>query len=135
MHSAVEQELLNYKNIQATDQELTIFYNNESSSGKQTLAIAHSLSNHVNKQEVNSAYLSATILKQLLSKLNMSPKDIMNRAHPYYQQTIRGRDFSDDEWISILQKNPFLLKAPIVCYKGKVVLCNTPTDIFKVTSA
>jgi arsenate reductase len=131
MHSTT-QELLNYKAIQSTDQELTIYYNNNTQAGRMTLALAHTLSNHVNKQDLTSAFISTTTIKQLLSKLNMTPKELMNKAHPYYQEAIRGRDFDDNEWMSVLQKNPFLLKAPIVCYKGKAVLCNTPTDIFKV---
>ncbi len=58
----------------------------------------------------------------------------MNKAHPYYQQNIRGKTFNEQDWINVIMHNPALLKAPIAIRGNKAVLCNSATDIYKLTT-
>jgi arsenate reductase (glutaredoxin) len=121
--------------MQNQNPELTIYYDNDSAKARMTLAYAMSLTTKVNRQEIHNAEISETILRQLLSRLNVSPKEILNKAHSYYKEVIKGRDFTDQEWLCILRKNPTLLKCPIATYRNQTVLCQTPTDIFKLLRA
>ncbi len=112
--------------------ELSLIYDGNSSKGKQTLAYAMTITDRVNKQDLNSVRVSSTLFEIMLTGLGVEGKAVINKASPLYQETMRGRDLSYEEWFSILRKHPYLLKAPIAMYKGKVVLCNTPTDVLKV---
>lgn len=38
-------------------------------------------------------------------------------------------------WLEVLAHYPHLVKAPIVIYHGRAVVCNTPTDIMKLGGA
>jgi len=60
------------------------------------------------------------------------PKDLMNKAHPYYQKHIRGREFDKESWLKIIQYNPDLIKAPIAMRGNRAILCTNPTDIYKL---
>ena len=115
--------------------ELVLIYNEQSSKGKQTLAYALTVTSKVNKQEVNTVRVSSTLFEIMLAQLGVEGKDVINKAAPIYQETMRGKDMNHEEWFNILMKHPDLLRAPIAMYKGKVVLCNTPTDVLKVTTA
>jgi hypothetical protein len=35
-------------------------------------------------------------------------------------------------WLDVIMHNPQLLKAPIAIFNGKAVLCQKPTDVFKL---
>ncbi|MGB3618472.1 MAG: glutaredoxin, partial [Catalinimonas sp.] len=108
--------------MQIVSEELILFYNGESSRGKKTLAYAQTLTKRINRQELNSVRVSTTIFRMMLDRLQLRPKDLLNRADPYYQSCVRGRDFAPEQWLDLLRKRPDLLKAPIAMYRGKAIL-------------
>lgn len=112
--------------------EILVFYNPNSSRARKVLALARTLSQNIKEVEYHKTPLTTTIWQQLLFSLNLRPKDLMNRAHPYYQENIRGRDFNVEGWLRILMKNPDIIKAPIVVKGSKAILCNNPTDIYRL---
>lgn len=121
------------RSMELVDNELVIIYNRESDLARKTLAYGYALSKKVNKQDLDQSKISTTLFKIILEKLQLRPKDLLNKSDTFYQDNIRGRDFADEEWLSLLKKNPQLLKAPIAMYRGNVVLCQTPTDILKLS--
>lgn len=112
--------------------ELVLLFNEQSPKDKQTLAYAHTITSKINKQELNSVRVSSTLFEIMLTKLGVEGKDVINKAAPMYQETMRGKDMTHEEWFHVLMKHPELLRGAIAMYKGKVVLCNTPTDILKL---
>ncbi len=115
--------------------ELTLVYNSTTSEGRKALAYAYSLAPKVNKQDVSEVSLSSTFVRQVLKQLNVRPKDLLNRAHPYYQQNLRGRDLDAEGWLHVLTHNPELLKAPIALLGHKAVMCEPASLIYKLTEA
>ncbi|GAB4254123.1 MAG: hypothetical protein Kow0027_20020 [Saprospiraceae bacterium] len=112
--------------------EILIYYNPESSNDKKTVAYAQSLTPHVKTYSFDKAPSTGTSWQQIISALNLRPKDLLNRAHPYYQEHIRGRDFDDEGWLNVIKHNPALIKAPIAIKGHKAVLCTSATDIYKL---
>jgi arsenate reductase (glutaredoxin) len=113
--------------------ELTLVYDSTTSEGRKTLAYAHSLAPKVNKQDVSAVKLSTTFVRQVLKQLNLRPKDLLNRAHPYYQEHLRGRDFNTEGWLEVVAHNPGLLKAPIALHGDRAVLCEPASLIYTLT--
>lgn len=103
--------------------ELTLVYDSTTSEGRKALAYAYSIAPKVNKQDVSEVSLSSTFVRQVVKQLNVRPKDLLNRAHPYYQQHIRGRDLDMEGWLHVLTHNPGLLKAPIALMGDRAVIC------------
>ena len=113
------------------ENEILIYYDRNSSRAKKVLAYARTISRHVNEVEYHRTSFTPTMWKQLLQRLNMKPKSLLNKANPYYQLNVRGRDFDEEGWLNILIRNPDLIKAPIVVKGSQAILCNNPTDILK----
>ncbi|MFN9325403.1 MAG: arsenate reductase family protein [Flavobacteriales bacterium] len=115
--------------------ELTLVYDSSTSEGRKALAYAVSLAPKVNRQDVKEVQLSTTFVRQVLKQLNMRPKDLLNRAHPYYQEHLRGRDLDTEGWLQVVAHNPDLLKAPIALLGDKAVMCEPASLIYTLTEA
>lgn len=115
--------------------ELTLVYDSTTSEGRKALAYAYSLATKVNKQDVSAVSLSTTFVRQVLKQLNLRPKDLLNRAHPYYQTNLRGCDFDAEGWLQVVAHNPTLLRAPIALQGDNAVLCEPASLIYTLTEA
>lgn len=60
-------------------------------------------------------------LKNLISKTALKPEDLVRKHEDLFKKTYKGKQFSDDEWITILVENPKLLHRPIVENGDKAV--------------
>ncbi len=115
--------------------ELFLLYNPATSTGKQTKAIAKSISTHINEVNALQEQLGPTYWKEVINMLGMSPKDLMDKSHPDYRAKVAGNTYTMDGWLNVIMRNPQLLKAPIAIYNGKAQLCRNPTDILKLEMA
>ena len=70
--------------------ELLIYYNPNTTTGKQTRAYALSISNNVNALDNTQVLLTATLWKEIVNMLGVRPKDLLNKAHAEYQAKVRG---------------------------------------------
>lgn len=109
--------------------QMILLYDSSSPTGKKTLAYAKTISNHVNHMDYEQSSFPATIWKEILSMLDLEPKDLMNRAKPEYQQKIAKHAYDEQGWLNILTHNPHLIKAPIAVMDGRAVLCVKPKDV------
>ncbi len=114
--------------------EILIYYNPESSNDRKTVAHAQGLSPHVRTYAFGKAPSTGTSWQQIIKALELHPKELMNKAHPYYQENIRGKTFNEQDWLNVIIHNPSLLKAPIAIRGNKAVLCSNATDIYKLTT-
>ena len=112
--------------------EILIYYNPENRADRQTVAIAQSVSSHVRSYAYGRTPSTETSWKRILQALECHPKDLLNKAHPYYQMHIRGREFDDESWIKILRFNPDLIRSPIAMRGRKAVVCKTPSDVYRL---
>jgi arsenate reductase (glutaredoxin) len=68
-------------------------------------------------------------LKNLLMKLNMRPFEIVRTQEDEFKEKLKGKNFTDEEWISILLENPKLIQRPIVANNLKAVLAQPVDEI------
>lgn len=111
---------------------LTIYYDPTSSLGKKTRATAEGLTSYLHVIDINHADMTPTRWRQVLNALDMRPKDLLNKAHPQYQELIQGTSFDNQGWLNILVRYPHLLRGPIVLKGNKAILCEQPNDVDKV---
>lgn len=114
------------------ENELVLIYNSKSNRDKKTLAYAVCHVPKVNRQDITSCRISSTLFNLALNKLNLSGKELVNKAHPHYQEMYRGKEMSNEEWFYLIMNHPELLKAPIAMYKGKAVVCNSESDLMRL---
>jgi arsenate reductase (glutaredoxin) len=111
------------------DNEILVYYDKNSDQAKKVLAYARTITRHINEVEYHKTPFTATMWRQLLQLLDMKPKNLMNKAHPYYQLNVKGRDFDEEGWLNVLIRNPELIKAPIIVKGRRAMLCCNPTDM------
>ena len=112
--------------------ELFIYCDPASNSGKQSIAIAKSISNNVNAMDWHKVKLTATLWKEIVNMLEVRPKDLLNKANSDYQSRVRGNTFTMTGWLDILAKNPHMLKAPVAIFHNHAIICEKPTDILRL---
>jgi arsenate reductase len=61
-------------------------------------------------------------LEKLLIKLNKKPAEIIRTQEEYFRRNLKGKNFSDHEWIRIISENLKLLQRPIVEADYKAVV-------------
>ena len=114
------------------DRELMIYYNASSSSSKKTIAYAQSTGQKVITYEFGKSRSTTTDWKLILKSMDAHPKELLNKAHPYYQKNIKGKNFNMHGWLNILQRNPEMIKHAIAVKGTQAIMCTTPTDIYKL---
>ena len=65
--------------------------------------------------------LTAETIRQILQRLNVKPIELVRTQELYFKQQLKGKNFSDEEWIQIIIENPKLLKRPIIVNNYKAV--------------
>tara|TARA_B110000908_G_C9842039_1_gene266072 strand:+ start:33 stop:374 length:342 start_codon:yes stop_codon:yes gene_type:complete len=109
---------------------LKILHNPRCSKSRETLAIIKN--EGVEFQIIE--YLKETITKEefqdVLSKLDKKPQEIIRRGEAIFKENFKGKEFSAEEWLTILIENPKLIERPIV-FNGKKAVIGRPPE--KVT--
>jgi len=71
-------------------------------------------------------------LEKLLVKLNKKPVEMIREQEEYYKKNLRGKNFSNHEWIRIITENPRLLQRPVVEVDYKAVVGDPVENIDSV---
>jgi len=112
--------------------ELFLLYNPQTSTGKQTKAIALTINSHINEVDAIHEKLGPTYWKEVVTLLGLNPEELFDQSNPEYKAKVGDDIYTMNGWLDVLIHYPQLLKAPIAIFNGKAVLCKTPTDIFKL---
>lgn len=114
--------------------EIEIYYNPSSGSDRRTIAYAQSLTPHIKTYSYDKLRFTSTKWYDIISKLDIEPKSLFNKALPEYQENLKGKELDIEGWINVIQRNKHLLKAPIALRGQTVVLCESPTDVLRLSN-
>lgn len=118
--------------IATSERQITLFYNSNSTRAKQTLAYAKAEGLRILEIDILNTPLTGTQIAELADRLEIKIKDLVNQEHPTYKSKFERHDFSERDWIKMIQHNPEIMKQPIAL-RGKItILVETPTDIIKI---
>lgn len=108
---------------------MKIYHNPRCSKSRETLQL---IRNHGVEPEIVE-YLkevpTTAELKDILMKLNLKAEEIIRKGEPYYKENLKGKSFSEEEWIQIMIENPKLIERPIVVKNNKAVLGRPPESV------
>jgi arsenate reductase (glutaredoxin) len=109
--------------------EFRIYHNSRCKKSREGL-------DYLNTKTTNSIvveYLKTGIkpeqLKILLMKLNLPASSLVRTQEEEYKTSLRGKTFSEDEWIKILCNNPRLLRRPIIETRYKAIIADPPQEM------
>lgn len=70
--------------------------------------------------------------KKLLVRLNMKPEALLRKGEAAYKEKFRDKNFTDEEWITIMLENPKLIERPIVIRGNKAVVGRPPERVKEI---
>lgn len=76
--------------------------------------------------------ISADEIREIVKMLEISLAELVRTQEDYYKENLKGKDFTEEEWLAILSENPKLIRRPIVVRDGKAVLADPPEKADKV---
>ena len=111
---------------------MKIYHNPRCAKSRQTLAL---LQDHGVEPEV-ILYLSAIPshdeLQSLLTKLGISPLQLIRKGEAIWKENFKGKELSDDELIKAMIAHPKLIERPIVVQGQKAVLGRRPENVLEL---
>jgi arsenate reductase len=111
---------------------MKIYHNPRCAKSRQTLAL---LQDHGVEPEV-ILYLSAIPshdeLQSLLTKLGISPLQLIRKGEAIWKENFKGKELSDDELIKAMITHPKLIERPIVVKGQKAVLGRPPENALEL---
>ena len=115
------------------NKEIIIYHNPKCSKSRKALEIIKSknIEPTIILYLVNK--LSKNEIKNLLSKLGLSIRDILRTEEDEYKKNnLKNKNLSDDKLIELLIKFPKLLQRPIVIKNNKAVIGRPPENILNL---
>jgi arsenate reductase (glutaredoxin) len=76
--------------------------------------------------------LTKEMLQQILQRLNIKPIELVRIQEDYFKQNLKGKNFSNEEWVQIIIENPKLLKRPIIIHDFKAVWADPAEEADKI---
>lgn len=65
-------------------------------------------------------------MQEILLKTNLKPFSLVRQKEELFKKELKGKEFTDEEWIRIICENPKLLQRPIIVAKHKAVWAQPP---------
>ena len=112
---------------------VTIYHNPKCSKSRQTLELLSAKGITPNIIEYIKNPPTVEKLKEILSQLGISPRDLMRKKEDIYKELELGiLSLSDKDLIDLMIEHPILIERPIVIANGKAVLGRPPEQVLDI---
>lgn len=109
---------------------LTIWHNNRCSKSRDSLCLIQENHKDVTIFEYLKNPPTSSQIREVLKKLHISAFELVRKGEEIYKTEFKNKNFSEEEWISILTQHPVLIERPIVI-KGDKAVIGRPIDKVK----
>ncbi len=108
---------------------MKILHNPRCSKSRQGLAILTDAKVDFEIIEYLKTPLSEKEIKDVITKLNIEPIDLVRKGEAVWKENFKGKDLSNNQIIKAMHENPKLIERPIVIHNDKAVLGRPPEKI------
>lgn len=105
---------------------IKIYHNPRCKTSRDGLAYLKSKDIEIQVVDYLKEGLTREALLEILLMANLKPTALVRTQEELYRKELKGKRFTDDEWISILVENPKLLQRPIIIGRHRAVLAIPP---------
>jgi arsenate reductase len=117
-----------------TDKEITLIYNSTEHVGQQILAYAQLEKITIRTVDLVHEKITPTQWAEFASRLDIPVVDLINTTSPGFEKKFGITEHSsENDWLTLLVKNPDKLKAPIVMKGDKIKMMNNPQEMLYFT--
>lgn len=100
----------------------TVLHNSRCGKSRDAIKVMEEAAVEYEVREYLKDELSFDELKDVIAQLNVSPMEIVRTNEVIWKEKFKGKDYSDDELITIMVENPKLIPRPIVLQNGEGVI-------------
>jgi arsenate reductase len=75
---------------------------------------------------------NAAELRDILQKLGMTASQLIRKNEAVYKENYKGKNLSEDEWLTVLAENPKLIERPIVVVGDKAAIGRPPEQVLSL---
>lgn len=118
--------------ITTSDRQITLYFNSRSHRGKQTLAYARTHGLAIEEIDILKTTLTGTQIAELADRLGLKINEMVNQDHYKYRKKFTSQCFSSEDWITVIQNHPEIMRQPIALWGNRTILVETPTDIIGI---
>lgn len=111
---------------------MKILHNPRCSKSRQGLAILTNAKVKFEIIEYLKTPLSEKEIKDIITKLNIEPIDLVRKGEAIWKENFKGKDLSNNQIIKAMAENPKLIERPIVIHNDKAVLGRPPEKIITI---
>ena len=112
---------------------ITIYHNPKCSKSRQTLKLLEEQATGIDVIEYLKNPPTVKKLKEILSLLKISPRELMRKKETEYKELILSNsNLSDKDLIESMVKYPILIERPIVLANGKAALGRPPENVLNI---
>lgn len=111
---------------------ITIYHNPRCSKSREGLDVLEKNNKEFTVVKYLEDNLSEIEIKEIIRKLGIKPIELVRTNESLWTENYKGKEYTDDEIISILQKNPKLIQRPIVVNGEKAVIARPIENINEI---
>ena len=112
---------------------VTIYHNPRCSKSRQTLEILNQQNVDVEIIEYLNASPDAETLKQILSYLKITARELLRQGESAYKEAgLEETNLSADEIIAAMVDHPILIERPVVVNNGKAAIGRPPESVLDI---
>ena len=112
---------------------VVIFHNPLCSKSRQTLELLEKRGIKPNVIEYLNTPPAAKKLKEILTQLGFTPRDLMRKKEAVYAECkLDNPALSNDDLIGFMVKHPVLIERPIVLANGKAAIGRPPEQVLEI---
>ena len=112
---------------------MIIYHNPRCSKSRQTLALIEENNVTPDVVEYLKTPLSANQLKSIVTKLDVSVRDIIRNKEPEYKENgLDDKSLTDDSIYDVLAKTPKLVERPIVVNGEQAIIGRPPENVLEL---
>jgi arsenate reductase (glutaredoxin) len=108
---------------------LKIYHNPKCRKSREGLEYLRSKTSEIEIVDYLKNGLHVDEMKEIILKSEFRPVDLIRKNEILYKKELKGKSFTDEEWIMIICENPKLLIRPIVLSRHKAVMGNPVENI------
>ncbi|WMN07483.1 hypothetical protein QYS48_28895 [Marivirga arenosa] len=122
--------------MKKSDMELKFIYNKNQIKEREALAYAESIDQHyINEIDIEKVYLTERQWAEIAQKLGVEIQDLINTNNDYYQDILKGKEFDEDDLLTLIKDHPQIVKTPILESKGSAKFIKSPYDFNELDMA
>ena len=112
---------------------ITIYHNPKCSKSRETLRLLQEQGINLVTIEYLKNPLTVEKLKEILSLLGVSPRDLMRKKEDKFKELdLANSKLTDEDLIHFMVKHPILIERPIVIANGKAALGRPPEHVLNI---